>query len=169
MLWGRVGALGGALILFFLLGRITAPSGSSSELATLRTKTAQQASTIDTLNAEIQAANAAQATPTPVPSPDIAPSPAPSPSPTGRTTPTSYTVKAGDTPGGIAQAVYGRSSAALVALILSANNVTDAKLLKVGQVLTIPPQSPASALPSPAPSPVASPRASPSPAASPKK
>jgi LysM repeat protein len=72
--------------------------------------------------------------PLPVSPPPVAvPSPTPSPLPATRT----YTVRAGDTLGAIARAMYG--SAAKYPLIAEANAITDPRYIWVGQVLTIPP------------------------------
>jgi LysM repeat protein len=67
------------------------------------------------------------------PLPVSPPVPTPSPLPVVRT----YTVKAGDTLGAIARAMYG--SAAKYTLIAEANHITDARYIWIGQVLTIPP------------------------------
>ena len=84
----------------------------------------------------------------PTPSPSVAPSPSPVPSPTASPTSTpaptrtaaataaatrSYKVKSGDTLSGIA-ARYGTTVAVLVKL----NNLTDARLIRIGQVLRVP-------------------------------
>ena len=94
----------------------------------------------------------------------LAPSPAPSPVPAPSAG--TYTVKPGDTLGGIARQVYG--SAAKYTLIAEANRITDPRRIWVGQVLAIPPVPGASTSP-PAPAlPVApsiSPPAAPKPAA----
>lgn len=169
VLWGRVGVLGGALVLFFLMGRLTAPGGSSGDVTNLRNQVSSQASQIATLQAQLRAATT-QSNPSPVAS--VSPSPNPTSSPTSTaTTPTSYTVKPGDTLNGIVHTVYGTSSgystAALSALLMQANNITDAHTLKVGQVLTVPPASGAANVVIPSPSVVASPKTSPAPATSP--
>jgi len=88
-------------------------------------------------------------TPTPSPSPTIAPratptmaeQPTPTPSATPTPTPRQHVVQAGDTLLGIVQQYrvdYGT--------LLAANDITDADLLYVGQVFTIP-----ASLPTPAP------------------
>lgn len=172
VLWGRVGVLGGALVLFFLLGRLTAPGGSSADVTNLRNQVASQASQIATLQAQLRGATAQS--PSPTPSLSTSPNPSSSPTsspPAAATTPTSYTVKSGDTLGGIAHTVYGTSSgystAALSALLMQANNITDAHTLRVGQVLTVPPASQAANVVIPSPSVAPSPKTSTSPHPSP--
>jgi putative chitinase len=71
----------------------------------------------------------------------------------------SYKVRAGDTLGAIA-ARFGTSTAVLAKL----NGIANPSLIRVGQVLQIPPGG---ALPSPSPSPLASPTPRPSPTARP--
>mgnify|MGYP003677743410 CR=1 FL=1 len=76
------------------------------------------------------------------------------PKPEPKPTPTEYTVKSGDNPWAIAQR-YGFSMNDLLAL----NNIKDAKNLKIGQVLKLPPgktgssaaSAPAKTTPPPAP------------------
>lgn len=67
-----------------------------------------------------------------------APRTVPSPPPAG-SAPSTYKVKAGDTLGGISQAVYGTSKH--WRSILAANGIADARGLKVGTVLKIPPRA----------------------------
>ena len=62
----------------------------------------------------------------------------PSPAPAGAT-PSTYKVKAGDTPGEISQAVYGTSKH--WKSILAANGIPNARGLQVGAVLKIPPRA----------------------------
>lgn len=66
------------------------------------------------------------------------PQTSPSPAPAGAT-PSTYKVKAGDTPSEISQAVYGTSKH--WKSILTANGISDARGLKVGTVLKIPPRA----------------------------
>ena len=81
-------------------------------------------------NAAAQASNASAS--------NERPQATPSPAPSG-TTPSTYKVKSGDTPGEISQAVYGTSKH--WKSILSANGIADARGLKVGTVLKIPPRA----------------------------
>jgi LysM repeat protein len=92
--------------------------------------------------------------PSPSPLPGVAPAPGAPPTAPGPAQPApgagtpapgaarSYTVKAGDTPGGIA-----RQFNVSVEALMRANNISDPTKLGVGQTLTIPPES----TPTPAP------------------
>jgi LysM repeat protein len=82
--------------------------------------------------------------PTPEPSPSASASPSPSASPTPRPTPSptptatvaanrTYKVKSGDTLSGIAA-----RNGTTVAVLVKLNNITDPRLIKVGQVLRLP-------------------------------
>ncbi len=82
------------------------------------------------------------------------PGPAPAPAEPTPTVPArTYTVRPGDTLGGIARTVYG--NAARYPIIAEANNITDPRRLWVGQVLVIPslPEAPVQPSP-PTPAPV---------------
>lgn len=103
------------------------------------------------------------ATMSPAPAPSASPSLQPSPSPAPVSSPTStgaqtYKVRSGDTLGAIAVR-YGTTTVVLAKL----NGIANPSLIRVGQVLQIPP----SGVPSPSQSPTSSPVASPTPLPSP--
>ena len=154
VLWGRVAALGGGLILFFLIGHWTAGGGGSSQqVATLQRQVDQDRTTIQQLQQSLAAVSQAPSTnPTAATTPGTGASPAPPASPTPTPTATApatsgngqtYKVKAGDTLGSIAGKFYGRTGHDLVALIEQANGMVDATI-RPGQTLTIPPAPKAS-------------------------
>ena len=178
VLWGRVAALGGGLILFFLIGHWTAGGGGSSQqVATLQRQVDQDRTTIQQLQQSLAAVSQAPST-----NPTAATTPAgTTPAPQASSTPTStatgpatsgngqtYKVKAGDTLGSIAGKFYGRTGHDLVALIEQANGMVDATI-RPGQTLTIPPAPKASTgttatvTPKTTPKATATPRASVSP------
>lgn len=80
-----------------------------------------------------------------LPGKQAGPAASPKPAPIAQTpppasgSPTTYKVKSGDTPGEISQAVYGTSR--YWKSILAANGIADARGLKVGTVLKIPPRA----------------------------
>ena len=90
--------------------------------------------------------------------PSLSPAPVPSPTPTLTQT---YRVRAGDTLGAIAVR-FGTTTAVLAKL----NGIANPSLIRVGEVLQIPPSGPLpspSQSPAPSPSPLASPTPRPSP------
>jgi len=82
--------------------------------------------------------------------PTVAPAPAPA-QPAVPATARTYTIQAGDTLGAIARQMYG--DARKYTLIAEANQITDPRHIRVGQVLVIPEAAPAPAAPGPAPAP----------------
>src|SRR2546421_1359966 len=174
VLWGRVAALGGGLILFFLIGHWTGGGdGSSQQVTTLQRQVDQDRTTIQQLQ---QSLAAVSQTPSPNPTVGTTPGAAPSPDATPTSTATApatsgngqtYKVKAGDTLGSIAAKFYGRTNHDLVVLIEQANGMVDATI-RPGQSLTIPPAPKASAgtTTTVTPKATATPKATPRPSAS---
>jgi LysM domain len=110
ILWGRVAVLGGAILIAFLLGRLTAPGGVSQDsFDTVKAQRDDAQAQADNLQAQVDDLTAAQdetqdqATPTPnaSPTPDTGDNQA-----AGDEASTTYTVKAGDTLRDVAKAVY---------------------------------------------------------------
>lgn len=133
ILWSRLGVFGGALLIVFLLGRASAPTGVSQ-------------SEMDVLKQELVAANAQIDRLQQAPLEPEQPIPSPSPSVIS-TKAQEYVIAPGDTLGSIAAKFYG--DATLAYLIARENGITDASRLKVGTKIVIPPKSKASATPSP--------------------
>jgi nucleoid-associated protein YgaU len=129
VLWGRILALGVALLLAFLLGRATAPEGADpDQLRQLRAEVADKNDEIADLESQLQA----QATPT------VAESPGATPSETGEPEGQNYEVRPGDTLTIIAERFY--NDPRLDECIAEYNDITDPTLLRVGQTLFIPDQ-----------------------------
>jgi len=156
VLWGRVAALGAGLVLFFLLGHMTAGGGgSSSQVTTLQRQVDQDKATIAQLEQNLAQQNTAPlTTPTPATSQGAVNGPgvvgAPTASATSGSTSSqatspanggtvTYTVKIGDTIGSIASHFYGHTQHDYVVAIEQANNLADATI-RVGMKLTIPPK-----------------------------
>lgn len=157
VLWGRVAALGAGLVLFFLLGHMTAGGGgSSSQVTALQRQVDQDKATIAQLEQNLAQQNTAPLTsPTPATSQGAVTGPgtlgtSPSASATsGSTSPSvtspanggtvTYTVKVGDTIGSIASHFYGHTQHDYVVAIEQANNLPDATI-RVGMKLIIPPK-----------------------------
>lgn len=159
VLWGRVAALGAGLVLFFLLGHMTAGGGgSSSQVTTLQRQVDQDKATIAQLEQNLAQQNTAPlTTPTPATSQGAVNGPgvvgAPTSSATSGTSGSTssqgtspanggtvtYTVKVGDTIGSIASHFYGHYDRAFAVAIEQANNLSDATI-RVGMKLTIPPK-----------------------------
>jgi LysM repeat protein len=121
--------------LSWALGGVSQGSGAKATPTVPRTTPAAAVSPSPSVPAVVlPTAGPGAAAPSPSPLPGaVAPIPAPaatSATPDGRT----YTVKVGDTPAQIARQ-FGVSADAL----MRANNITDARALKVGDRLTIPP------------------------------
>ncbi len=118
---GQVGLVALMVVAFatVVLARGLAPSGPNSALADV--------------SPSPSASPSPRPSPSPPPSPSPSPSPLPSPSPSPAAAGETYRVKAGDTLGAIAER-FGTT----VKAIMQANGITDAKLIKVGQRLTIP-------------------------------
>lgn len=129
VLWGRVGVLGGALVLMFLLGRCTAPEGvPESELTSANAEITELEARNEQLQEQI-AAMSAQAPAGEASTEEVEDSRA------GWQT---YTVKSGDTLISIAQDVYGDGTK--FNLIAEANGIDKNNKLRVGQELQIPPE-----------------------------
>lgn len=129
VLWGRVGVLGGALVLMFLLGRCTAPDGvPPNELTSANAEIAELEARNEQLQEQI-AAMSAQAPADEGSTDEVEDSRA------GWQT---YTVKSGDTLISIAQDVYGDGTK--FNLIAEANGIDKNNKLRVGQELQIPPE-----------------------------
>jgi hypothetical protein len=128
ILWGRVLALAGLVVLAFLIGRWTSPEPvSQAEFDELRAELADAREEIETLEAQV----GAEATPTATPSPDATPDET-----TGEGD--TYVVRSGDTLRDIALEQYG--DAALDDCIADANDIPDPTELPVGDTLVIPPE-----------------------------
>lgn len=128
VLWGRVGVLGGTLVLSFLLGRCSAPDGvPARELEQANAQIQELAEQNQRLEDQIAAMSAGQ------------------PAENGTETAAddqdgwrTYVVQSGDTLISIAQAVYGDGSK--FGLIAEANDINQDNKLRVGQELRIPPE-----------------------------
>lgn len=122
LLWGRVLALAGVLLIIFLLGRASAPDQSADEVEQLRAQ----------LEEARQQLSEAEDQPT-IPTTPATPSPAPSISPTEEDDPppedtgegegkvTEYTVQAGDNFNIIAEKEFGEVNPNIVACLVEAN------------------------------------------------
>lgn len=139
VLWGRVFALGIALVFVFLIGRISAPNGvPRSQLDSLQQQLAASHRQLTALQSELDRAQRAAARPAATPSPQPSASPsAPAPAASGSKGIT-YKVQSGDTLYSIASKFYGDSSFA--DFIAESNNLGHSGRLLVGQKLTIPPK-----------------------------
>jgi nucleoid-associated protein YgaU len=130
ILWGRIVALAVALLVAFLVGRITA--GDTGVSAARYAKVQRDLADARAQIAGQKASPAVTETPaTSSPSPSLTTTPGGA---TGRT----YVVKSGDTLRGIALKFYGDAS--LADLIAQANHITDPTLVHQGIKLTIPPK-----------------------------
>lgn len=123
ILWGRVVALGGFLLLAFLLGRATAPEGDAAELRRLRADLADARQQIDALQQ--------QADQEPPPEEDETPLETPA-APDVET----YVVQPGDNLAKIAEKYYGDPS--LDDFLAEANQIDDPTQLRVGTQIQIP-------------------------------
>lgn len=138
LLWGRVLALAGILLLAFLLGRATAPDEASAELEEVRAELAEARDLI----AELEDATAAPVTTSPAPSitpTDEAPTEEPTDEPTDEEAEgkiKSYTVQDGDTYTSIAEDEFGETSPTIVQCLIDANGGEE--VLSVGDEINIP-------------------------------
>lgn len=135
LLWGRVLALAGVLLLIFLLGRASAPDASADDVEQLRAQLEE---------ANQQILELEDATPTP----DASPAPSVTTTPTDNTTPTvaptetsppkgkEYTVQDGDNFTTIAQEEYGEVSPEIIDCLVDANGGEE--VLSPGQTIIIP-------------------------------
>lgn len=138
VLWGRLIALGVALLLAFVAGRASAPEGvSPREVDTAREQLAAARAEIERLKTRAATTEPA-ATASPTPTPTATSSPSPSPTAQGREQ--VYVIQPGDTLRGIAVKFYGDAS--LATLIAQANNIQDPAKIRAGQKLVIPPKPP---------------------------
>jgi nucleoid-associated protein YgaU len=135
ILWGRVVALAAMLILAFMIGRASAPSGvPSDELERLQNRLAASQDEV----ARLEAKEAQQPAATPTATPSSTPTDAGDTTDTGNDGDTRvYTVKPGDNFRDLAQKFYGDPS--LDDFLANANGLSIAIPLKVGQELQIPP------------------------------
>lgn len=132
ILWGRVAILGGGLLLAFLIGRASAPSGvPQAELDQARAERDAATEEVESLRAQIEALQQPAEGPgeeqggeEQEEEPEVAAE--------------TYVVKSGDTLRLIAQDFYGDPE--LADLIAEANDITDPTSLHVGQELVIPPK-----------------------------
>jgi nucleoid-associated protein YgaU len=132
ILWGRVLALGAALVLAFLIGRWTAPEAvSQGEFDEVRAELEDAQEEIATLEAQL----AQEESPA---SPGATESPPDGDQGGGAAEGESYTVERGDNLRLIALDFYG--DAALDDCIAEANDIADPSLLPVGDTLVIPPE-----------------------------
>ncbi|HYN36882.1 MAG TPA: hypothetical protein VEV82_07885 [Actinomycetota bacterium] len=135
LLWGRVLALAGVLLLIFLLGRASAPDDSADQVEQLRAQLEE---------AQQQIAELEDATPTPEdsPAPTVSVTETPTDEPT--TDPTEeappkgkeYTVKDGDTFTTIAEDEFGEVNADIVDCLVDANGGDD--VISPGETIIIP-------------------------------
>lgn len=130
ILWGRVAAFGGALLVAFLFGRACAPSGGvpESRIEAVRADLEEARLEIAALEDELTRATE--------------PEPSPSPTKTGKAAEggeeTTYAVQSGDTLTSIASRFYGDAS--LDDFLAEQNGIEDPTELEVGQELVIPPK-----------------------------
>ena len=141
LLWGRVLALAGVLLLIFLLGRASAPDDSASQMEQLRAQLE---------DAREQIAELEDATPTESPAPTVTTDPTdgatdgatdgPTDGATEDTTPEGrikeYTVQEGDNFTTIAQDEFGEVSPAIIDCLVDANGGEE--VLSPGQTVNIP-------------------------------
>lgn len=128
ILWGRVAALAGALLIAFLVGRASSGGDDSAELASVRRQLTAAQAEIDQLETRLAAEES---------EPEIV-SPAASETPPESAEAQTYVVREGDTLRQIAIRFYGDPD--LADLIAEENGITDPTELAVGQELVIPPQ-----------------------------
>ena len=137
LLWGRVLALAGILLLAFLLGRATAPDEASAELEEVQAQLAEARDLI----AELEDATAAPPT-SPAPSiteTDETATDEPTDEPTDDETEgkiKSYEVQPGDNYTTVAEDEFGESSPTIVQCLIDANGGEE--VLSVGDTINIP-------------------------------
>ncbi|MFN2526023.1 MAG: LysM peptidoglycan-binding domain-containing protein [Actinomycetota bacterium] len=127
ILWGRIIALAGVLVIAFLLGRASSGGDDSAELAGVRRQLTAAQAEIDDLETRLAEEES---------EPEVV-TPAPTETPTESLEAQTYIVKRGDTLRDIAVMFYGDPD--LADLIAEENGITDPTELAVGQELVIPP------------------------------
>lgn len=134
LLWGRVLALAGILLLAFLLGRATAPDEASEELEQVRAELAEARDLI----AELEEATAPPESPAPTITDEETEEPPEETEepeePEGKIK--SYTVQEGDTYTSIAEDEFGETSPSIVDCLIEANGGEE--ILSVGDEINIP-------------------------------
>jgi nucleoid-associated protein YgaU len=142
VLWGRMAFFAGALLLAFLIGRMSAPGGISEarfERAGDRLEAANDQidalqDRVNGLEQELAAARAQEDEE----QPEASTEPEAEEEQDGTQEARTYEVKSGDTLSTIAERFYGNTGYAN--LIAQANGITDPAELHVGTELTIPPE-----------------------------
>ena len=141
LLWGRVLALAGILLLAFLLGRATSPDDSAAEVEELRDQLARAQDTIDELQTTIPTEQPTDIAPTVTISPTDEPTDDPTDGETedgdggdGRTK--TYTVQPGDTFVSIAEDEFGEANPDVVSCLVDANGGDD--VISPGDEVEIP-------------------------------
>ena len=135
LLWGRVLALAGILLLAFLLGRATGPDDAGEEVAELREQLSDANDTIDDLEAVLETITPASPAPTIDETPtDGEPTDGEPEEPEGRVK--SYTVKEGDTFNSIAEDEFGEATPGNVDCLVEANGGDD--VISPGDQIDIP-------------------------------
>ncbi|HVM35412.1 MAG TPA: LysM domain-containing protein [Actinomycetota bacterium] len=135
VLWGRVAAFGGALLLAFLVGRASAPGGiPEEELRAARTEARAAEEEADQLRDELAAAQAETEQPAEEPTGGGGGKKQADPEPENEI----YVVQSGDTLTTIAEKEYGDAS--LDDFLAEANPGIDPLALRVGQEIVIPPK-----------------------------
>ncbi len=127
ILWGRVAALAGVLIIAFWVGRASSGGADAEELDRVRAQLASAQEEIDDLETRLAAEES---------EPEVV-TPAPTETPEESIEAQTYIVRRGDTLRAIAIQFYGDPD--LADLIAEENGITDPTELSVGQELIIPP------------------------------
>ncbi|HEX2296284.1 MAG TPA: LysM peptidoglycan-binding domain-containing protein [Actinomycetota bacterium] len=143
VLWGRVAILGVALLIAFLLGRVTA--GDSGIERSQYNAVVAEREALEEENADLERQLAAAPEPTPLPTASPVTGGGGGGGDSEATDPEgeteggeTYTVEQGDTLASIAEEFYGNAS--LDDFLAEANGITDPESLAVGQELIIPPE-----------------------------
>lgn len=134
ILWGRVAVLGAALLLAFLLGRLTAGGGdvSQEDFDQVRAERDEAQQEVTDLRAQLEEA---QAQPQETPTPNTTPTGEPDAAQGDVET---YTIQSGDTLRTIAEDQYG--DAALADPLADYNDIIDPSSINTGDEIEIPPQ-----------------------------
>lgn len=140
LLWGRVLALAGILLLAFLLGRATSPDDSAAQVEELREQLARANQTIDELETAVIPTEPTDMAPTVTTSPTDEPTDEPTDDETeddgddGQVK--TYTVKPGDTFVSIAEDEFGEANPDVVSCLVEANGGDD--VISPGDEVEIP-------------------------------